>query len=213
MDTFTPAFTAINDRPSPPTPRGAIRAIGMSERQASPQNHAQQSPENGYGDSNTVDSSDSSTAESSPSSPKRRRRSTSAENQADSAGSTRTMETPQHRPLPPIDRTGEQARRWTAEPQPHHGYQDMRQPRTLDTIHGSMPPLAAPHIPAADVNGPETASPSDPNRSGMQTMDPKKRKRQFANRTKTGCGTCRRRKKKCDEAKPECMSMTLETIV
>ncbi|KAJ8105323.1 hypothetical protein OPT61_g10248 [Boeremia exigua] len=30
------------------------------------------------------------------------------------------------------------------------------------------------------------------------------RKRQFANRTKTGCGTCRRRKKKCDEAKPKC---------
>lgn len=34
--------------------------------------------------------------------------------------------------------------------------------------------------------------------------DPKKRKRVFANRTKTGCMTCRRRKKKCDEAKPEC---------
>ncbi|RPB28369.1 trimeric LpxA-like protein [Terfezia boudieri ATCC MYA-4762] len=31
-----------------------------------------------------------------------------------------------------------------------------------------------------------------------------KRKRQFANRTKTGCITCRRRKKKCDEGKPEC---------
>jgi hypothetical protein len=26
----------------------------------------------------------------------------------------------------------------------------------------------------------------------------------FTNRTKTGCQTCRRRKKKCDEAKPEC---------
>lgn len=26
----------------------------------------------------------------------------------------------------------------------------------------------------------------------------------FSNRTKTGCLTCRRRKKKCDEAKPEC---------
>ena len=39
--------------------------------------------------------------------------------------------------------------------------------------------------------------------AGVQ-VDPKKRKRQFANRTKTGCGTCRRRKKKCDEGKPEC---------
>ncbi|EQB58185.1 bacterial transferase hexapeptide [Colletotrichum gloeosporioides Cg-14] len=32
----------------------------------------------------------------------------------------------------------------------------------------------------------------------------KKRKRNFSNRTKTGCMTCRRRKKKCDEQKPEC---------
>jgi hypothetical protein len=36
--------------------------------------------------------------------------------------------------------------------------------------------------------------------------DPKKRKRNFSNRTKTGCMTCRRRKKKCDEARPECES-------
>lgn len=32
-----------------------------------------------------------------------------------------------------------------------------------------------------------------------------KRKRIFSNRTKTGCITCRRRKKKCDEGKPECL--------
>ena len=32
----------------------------------------------------------------------------------------------------------------------------------------------------------------------------KRRKRVFSNRTKTGCITCRRRKKKCDEGKPEC---------
>lgn len=31
-----------------------------------------------------------------------------------------------------------------------------------------------------------------------------KRKRNFSNRTKTGCVTCRRRKKKCDEARPIC---------
>ncbi|OAA60726.1 C6 zinc finger domain-containing protein [Cordyceps fumosorosea ARSEF 2679] len=42
-------------------------------------------------------------------------------------------------------------------------------------------------------------------RSGAVVQhDPKKRKRNFSNRTKTGCLTCRRRKKKCDEAKPEC---------
>ncbi|KAG5979499.1 hypothetical protein E4U55_005105 [Claviceps digitariae] len=38
----------------------------------------------------------------------------------------------------------------------------------------------------------------------MLHHDSKKRKRNFSNRTKTGCFTCRRRKKKCDEQKPEC---------
>ena len=39
--------------------------------------------------------------------------------------------------------------------------------------------------------------------------DPKKRKRNFSNRTKTGCMTCRRRKKKCDETRPECVYFLL----
>ncbi|KAI9796545.1 MAG: Maltose acetyltransferase [Piccolia ochrophora] len=39
--------------------------------------------------------------------------------------------------------------------------------------------------------------------SGVQ-VDHRRRKRVFSNRTKTGCMTCRRRKKKCDEQKPEC---------
>ena len=33
-----------------------------------------------------------------------------------------------------------------------------------------------------------------------------KRKRIFSNRTKTGCHTCRGRKKKCDEGKPTCQN-------
>lgn len=41
-------------------------------------------------------------------------------------------------------------------------------------------------------------------RDGVIQSDPKKRKRNFSNRTKTGCLTCRKRKKKCDEQKPEC---------
>lgn len=41
------------------------------------------------------------------------------------------------------------------------------------------------------------------NRSS-QDLDRKRRKRVFSNRTKTGCMTCRRRKKKCDEQHPEC---------
>lgn len=40
--------------------------------------------------------------------------------------------------------------------------------------------------------------------TGVIQVDPKKRKRNFSNRTKTGCMTCRKRKKKCDEQKPEC---------
>lgn len=73
----------------------------------------------------------------------------------------------------------------------------------MDPIHGSMPPMAATHPASAEMNGFDSNS-AEQTRAGVQLIDPKKRKRQFANRTKTGCGTCRRRKKKCDEAKPEC---------
>ncbi|KAF2964745.1 hypothetical protein GQX73_g8826 [Xylaria multiplex] len=44
----------------------------------------------------------------------------------------------------------------------------------------------------------------DQSRDPVIQSDPKKRKRNFSNRTKTGCLTCRKRKKKCDESKPEC---------
>lgn len=37
-----------------------------------------------------------------------------------------------------------------------------------------------------------------------------KRKRVFSNRTKTGCMTCRRRKKKCDEQHPSCKATLVE---
>lgn len=51
----------------------------------------------------------------------------------------------------------------------------------------------------------QQASYSEPRpTNAVVQLDPKKRKRNFSNRTKTGCLTCRRRKKKCDEAKPEC---------
>lgn len=53
-----------------------------------------------------------------------------------------------------------------------------------------------------------SANPYDPYGHDRREMsaqsDPKERKRNFSNRTKTGCMTCRRRKKKCDETKPEC---------
>lgn len=47
---------------------------------------------------------------------------------------------------------------------------------------------------------------SEQRQGSVLQHDPKKRKRNFSNRTKTGCMTCRKRKKKCDEGKPECMS-------
>lgn len=40
--------------------------------------------------------------------------------------------------------------------------------------------------------------------AAQREADRKRRKRVFSNRTKTGCMTCRRRKKKCDEQHPEC---------
>lgn len=42
--------------------------------------------------------------------------------------------------------------------------------------------------------------------AGVITKDAAKRKRVFSNRTKTGCLTCRKRKKKCDEKHPECQN-------
>lgn len=50
-------------------------------------------------------------------------------------------------------------------------------------------------------------------RDGLIQSDSKKRKRNFSNRTKTGCLTCRKRKKKCDEQKPECRSNFIFLLV
>ncbi len=56
-------------------------------------------------------------------------------------------------------------------------------------------------------------SPSQPRKgsSSLPQADPKRRKRNFSNRTKTGCLTCRKRKKKCDETKPECAQPHVST--
>ena len=53
------------------------------------------------------------------------------------------------------------------------------------------------------------------NRSSLSgpDLDRKRRKRVFSNRTKTGCMTCRRRKKKCDEGHPECRWKNLVTSI
>ncbi|KAJ5248661.1 hypothetical protein N7468_000112 [Penicillium chermesinum] len=56
--------------------------------------------------------------------------------------------------------------------------------------------------------GPPMQSASSPayssERAGTAVQVAPKRKRVFSNRTKTGCMTCRRRKKKCDEQHPAC---------
>ena len=53
------------------------------------------------------------------------------------------------------------------------------------------------HSPRADSQGHESTT------SGANGIMPK-RKRKFCKRTKTGCMTCRRKKKKCGEERPQC---------
>ncbi|KAI1371996.1 hypothetical protein F4677DRAFT_276635 [Hypoxylon crocopeplum] len=54
------------------------------------------------------------------------------------------------------------------------------------------------------IYGSASYTPEQRKGDAMIQSDPKKRKRNFSNRTKTGCLTCRKRKKKCDETKPQC---------
>jgi hypothetical protein len=203
VESFAPAFTAVNGRGSPPSPHNSIIPNGMSSRQ-SPNHHPEPGQsENEYRSGSTSSSSDPSSENSSPTSPTNKRRRSGSP--PDTHNTARAMEAPQHRPLPSLDRSGQHERRWTAEPQSHSSYQEPRDPRPMEPIHGSMPPMSTPHAPLNERNSlGEPASMAEVNRAGVQQIDAKKRKRQFANRTKTGCGTCRRRKKKCDEAKPEC---------
>ncbi len=107
------------------------------------------------------------------------------------------------------DENRESSDRW---PPQHH------QQKSRDEREGGyeQPYSAAPTSALSD----DQVSPSGDDRSGVYSghytpeqrrdgiiqSDPKKRKRNFSNRTKTGCLTCRKRKKKCDEAKPECKS-------
>lgn len=110
----------------------------------------------------------------------------------------------QPRTLPPIDHP-DSDRNWASSSDTaRNGYRE-HPPRPIDLSHddhqhpGPYPPMNG----IDDGQDRDHAGATETTRAGVQ-VDPKKRKRQFANRTKTGCGTCRRRKKKCDEAKPEC---------
>ncbi|KAF2266711.1 trimeric LpxA-like protein [Lojkania enalia] len=114
--------------------------------------------------------------------------------------------------LPPIDRP-EHERNWPPRESHEAGHNnypspEYRDPRGMDNGQDGTNQTSPS---GTQVNGPvdsqtptERSSTIEITRAGVQVESAKKRKRQFANRTKTGCGTCRRRKKKCDEAKPEC---------
>ncbi|OJI97713.1 hypothetical protein ASPVEDRAFT_306886 [Aspergillus versicolor CBS 583.65] len=54
------------------------------------------------------------------------------------------------------------------------------------------------------ISNEQTAAPFPQDRPQNPVQIAPKRKRVFSNRTKTGCMTCRRRKKKCDEQHPAC---------
>ena len=64
-----------------------------------------------------------------------------------------------------------------------------------------LPPV----LPNSDDPSRQQYGDYDRSSSGVQVdREGKRRKRIFSNRTKTGCMTCRKRKKKCDELHPEC---------
>jgi hypothetical protein len=95
---------------------------------------------------------------------------------------------------------------------PHHINPDDQLREALQRENqndGSRPYSATNTSPTDDDNQNTTyqGSYGQHDRNSMQVMsrDDKKRKRNFSNRTKTGCLTCRKRKKKCDENRPECM--------
>ncbi|KAF2690719.1 hypothetical protein K458DRAFT_426170 [Lentithecium fluviatile CBS 122367] len=252
-----PAFTAVNGRASPPSPRKLYAMNGMTtetlhvrpisrhspERAQDPKasaptrddwNSVRNGPENGH--QNGRPSPSLSDEGQSPHYPGKRKRSSSAEDsQSDNspegsvvvtrprldsyAPPTRdnspntvaqlqqlAMEHPQSRTLPPMERPDSE-RSWAqSRDVPHNGYHDSQHRDSRRMEHDGMNTHSASHSELngmGDPNDLDHSNTTEMTRAGVQ-VDPKKRKRQFANRTKTGCGTCRRRKKKCDEAKPEC---------
>lgn len=61
------------------------------------------------------------------------------------------------------------------------------------------------HQYASSANGGDQEKQEDGMEKSNGMHSGQKRKRNFSNRTKTGCITCRTRKKKCDEGRPFCM--------
>jgi hypothetical protein len=89
----------------------------------------------------------------------------------------------------------------------HHDACTMRQTYSNTTFVSEL------HIPmrGTDRSSVERAVVTKSTQCAVQ-VEPR-RKKPFMKRAKTGCGTCRRRKKKCDEAKPECNNCTRIGII
>jgi acetyltransferase-like isoleucine patch superfamily enzyme len=107
-------------------------------------------------------------------------------------------------------------------------YEQQNSAKSLNS-HGDELMSDSQHGPPGATDTPQGYSPTSPDdgdepayygnsfgpdhrRDSAVQSDPKKRKRNFSNRTKTGCLTCRKRKKKCDELKPECECFFLLTM-
>ena len=208
-ESFAPAFTAVNGRPSPTSPNTSTTSQSMPAWSSVSRDPASRPASHSI--SPTITNGDRS-----PDSPSKRKRSHSLEPDYARASSRdwgalpRTSLTapyhdqkqpaePHQRTLPPIDRPDPE-RRWTSDPNSYEAQH--RDVHTLEPMQTSQPPSSAKTEPSVYEE-----SVTELTRAGVQ-VEMKKRKRQFANRTKTGCGTCRRRKKKCDEAKPECNNCT-----
>ncbi|KAH4596339.1 hypothetical protein HBH82_231400 [Parastagonospora nodorum] len=117
----------------------------------------------------------------------------------------------QHPPLLRIDQPSDHEQGSNADQQ-YNGGKEMHDPPPIGTGHDNMPAKPAPYSSTGEVNGVEARSLTDAGQTAVQS-DPKKRKRQFAHRTKTGCRTCRRRKKKCDERRPACSNCTNNNLL
>ncbi|CAO2658519.1 Nn.00g062420.m01.CDS01 [Neocucurbitaria sp. VM-36] len=224
VESFAPAFTSVNGRTS-------ISPVSHEQKPAQPAESTawSQPPDNSYHSSSDSASPTISSGDRSPDSVSKRTRPEFEEDSrlrhspADSGPGPRhppgpyhptsreetpRMEPSQHHTLASLNRS-EAERRWATEPRevPQNNYQDLqhRQPRPTEPVQNGMPPVS--HASLGPIGSPSGRDEVEITRAGVQ-VELKKRKRQFANRTKTGCGTCRRRKKKCDEAKPECNNCT-----
>lgn len=81
-----------------------------------------------------------------------------------------------------------------------------REGHVLESRAPSRPIQSAPSMPPVSTSTHASERPT----TAVQVAP--KRKRVFSNRTKTGCMTCRRRKKKCDEQHPVCESSLISSL-